>query len=81
MITEEYEPNTNNVLLNEPEQNMEDTMFSRFIEEIISECGDLILKIFHSNGLTYSKGVNMEKLLENIQKSKDKESIRIINLV
>lgn len=47
----------------------------------MSECGDLILRIFHSNNLTYSSGMNFETLYEIIQKKNDPESLRIINMV
>jgi hypothetical protein len=47
----------------------------------MSECGDMILKIFHSNNLTYSNGMNFENLLDIIQKKNDQESIKIINMV
>lgn len=47
----------------------------------MSECGDMILKIFHSNNLTYSNGMNFENLLDIIHKKNDQESIKIINMV
>ena len=53
----------------------------KLIEEIMSECGDMILKIFHSNNLTYSNGMNFENLLDIIHKKNDQESIKIINMV
>jgi hypothetical protein len=51
------------------------------VEEIMAECGDMILKIFHTHNLTYSNGINFENLLEIIQKSKDEESIKILNMI
>lgn len=54
---------------------------SRLVEDIMSECGDMILKIFHSHNLTYSNGINFETLMEIIQKSKDQESMRILNMI
>jgi hypothetical protein len=53
----------------------------KVIEEIMSECGDLILRIFHSNNLTYSNGMNFENLMEIIQKNNDQESLRIMQVV
>ena len=47
----------------------------------MSECGDLILRVFHSNNLTYSSGMNFENLYEIIQKKNDPESMKIINMV
>jgi len=47
----------------------------------MSECGDLILRIFHSNNLTYSNGMNFENLMEIIQKNNDQESLRIMQVV
>ena len=55
---------------------------NKLIEEIMIECGDMILKIFHNHNLTYSNGINFESLIDIIQKSQDpkKESIlKIIN--
>jgi hypothetical protein len=54
---------------------------TKIIEEIMSECGDLILRIFHQNNLTYSNGINFEQLLEIIQKNGDQESLRIMQTV
>jgi hypothetical protein len=55
--------------------------YVQLIEEIMSECGDMILKIFHSNNLTYSNGMNFENLLDIIHKKNDQEHIKIINMV
>jgi len=54
---------------------------NKLIEEIMAECGDLILKIFHKQNLTYSNGINFENLIEIIQESHDKESENIINII
>lgn len=56
-------------------------MYVKLIEEIMSECGDMILRIFHSNNLTYSNGMNFENLLDIIHRKNDQESIKIINMV
>lgn len=53
----------------------------KLIEEIMSECGDLILRIFHANNLTYSNGMNFENLMEIIQKNNDQESMKVIQMV
>jgi len=47
----------------------------------MSECGDAILRIFHSNNLTYSSGMNFENLMDIIQKKNDPESIKVLNMV
>ena len=54
---------------------------NKLIEEIMAECGELILKIFHKQNLTYSNGINFENLMEIIQESHDKESENIINIL
>ena len=56
-------------------------MYMKLIEDIMSECGDMILRIFHSNNLTYSNGMNFENLLDIIQKNNDQESLKIMNMV
>ena len=53
----------------------------KIIEDIMSECGDMILRIFHANNLTYSNGMNFENLLEIIQKNDDQESLKVMNTV
>jgi len=47
----------------------------------MSECGDSILRIFHSNNLTYSSGMNFENLMDIIQKKNDPESLKVLNMV
>lgn len=63
------------------EKDSTQQIYVKLIEEIMSECGDMILKIFHSNNLTYSNGMNFENLLDIIHKKNDQESIKIINMV
>ena len=46
-------------------------IYAKMVEDIMAECGDLILKIFHSHNLTYSSGINFDNLMEIIQKSND----------
>jgi hypothetical protein len=53
----------------------------KIIEDIMSECGDMILRVFHSNNLTYSNGMNFENLIEIIQKNNDRESLKLMNTV
>ena len=54
---------------------------NKLIEEIMAECGDLILKIFHKQNLTYSKGINFENLIDIIRESHDKESENILKKI
>ena len=56
-------------------------IFTKMVEEIMNECGDLILKIFHSHGLTYSNGLNFSTLLEIIQSDKNEESAKILKTI
>ena len=51
------------------------------VEDIMAECGDIILKIFHSNNLTYSNGMNFEHLIEVIQRNNDQESMKVLQMV
>ena len=66
--------------------NLEETdknhqLCNKLIEEIMAECGDMILKIFHNHNLTYSNGINFENLIEIIQKSKDEKSERLLKMI
>ena len=54
---------------------------NKLIEEIMTECGDMILKIFHNHNLTYSNGINFDSLIDIIQKSKDKKSENILKMI
>ena len=56
-------------------------VYAKMVEDTMAECGDLILKIFHSHNLTYSNGINFENLMEIIQKSNDQESIKILKMI
>ena len=47
----------------------------------MEEFGDLILKIFHKQNLTYSRGINFENLMEIIRNSNDTESENILNKI
>ena len=47
----------------------------------MTECGDVILKLFHSHNLTYSNGINLEKLTEIIQNSEDKKTSDILKKI
>jgi WD40 repeat protein len=62
-------------------ENEQQQMGVKMVEEIMSECGDMILKIFHNHNLTYSNGINFENLLEIIQKSNDQESLKVLNMI
>ena len=63
------------------EKDKETNKQMKLIEEIMSECGDMILRIFHANNLTYSNGMNFEHLMEIIQRNNDEESLRIMQIV
>ena len=54
---------------------------NKLIEEIMTECGDVILKLFHSHNLTYSNGINLEKLNEIMQNSKDSKTAEILKKI
>jgi WD40 repeat protein len=54
---------------------------NKIIEEIMAECGDSILKIFHNHNMTYSNGINLENLSEIIQKSQDEKSANILKSI
>ena len=54
---------------------------NKLIEEIMAECGDLILIIFHKQILTYSKGINFENLIDIIRESHDQERDNILNKI
>jgi len=52
---------------------------NKFIEEIMTECGDTILKLFHTHNLNYSNGINLEKINEIVQNNKDEKTAEILN--
>ena len=54
---------------------------NKLIEEIMSECGDMILKIFHNHNLTYSSGINFDCLIDIIKKSNDEKSENILKMI
>ena len=68
-------------MINTNEKDSTQKIYMKLIEDIMSECGDMILRIFHSNNLTYSNGMNFEHLLEIIQNNNDQESLRIMHMV
>ena len=43
----------------------------------MSENGDLILKVFHSNNITYSSGMTWDNLLKVITREEDEDSRRL----
>lgn len=49
----------------------------KIIEEFMSENGDLILKVFHSNNITYSSGMSWDNLLKLIIRQEDADSRRL----
>ena len=54
---------------------------NKLIEEIMTDCGDMILKIFHNHNLAYSSGINFESLIDIIQKSKDPKKEKILKTI
>lgn len=54
---------------------------NKLIEDVMNECGDAILKIFHSKNLTYGNGINFENLLDIIKESHDKEAENVLNTI
>jgi WD40 repeat protein len=72
----DYEKLINNI---DRDPTQRDNM--KLFEDIMTECGDMILRIFHSNNLTYSNGMNFENLIEILQRNNDQESLRLMNLV
>ena len=57
------------------------SLCNKLIEEIMSEYGDMILNIFHSNNLTYSSLINFDSLIEIIQKKGDDDSLKLLELI
>ena len=54
---------------------------NKLIEDMMNECGDLILKIFHNKNLTQSSAINLESLLDIIKESHDPESEKILEII
>ena len=54
---------------------------NKLIEDVMNECGDAILKIFHSKNLTYGNGINFENLIDIIKESHDKEAENVLNTI
>ena len=54
---------------------------NKLIEDIMNDCGDLILKIFHKKNLTYSNGISIESLLDIIKESHDPETEQILEMI
>ena len=74
----EYESDSEEDLdLEVPDKSAQDC--NKFIEEIMTECGDVILKLFHTHNLTYSNGINLEKINEIIQNNKDEKTAGILH--
>ena len=49
------------------------------MEEVLSESGDMILKIIHSNNINYSSEINYETLVETLQSSNDPRTLEVLN--
>ena len=54
---------------------------SRPIEEIMKEYGDVILKAFHKNNMTYNSGLNFQNILDIMQKNGDDNSFNMIQKI
>ena len=77
-----YDDSDNENDLNDIEiKDKNSQLCSNLIEEVMTECGDLILKLFHSHNLTYSNGINLEKLNEIIQNSKDDKAAEVFKKI
>ena len=63
------------------ERNRSQEIYSKMLEDIMSECGDAILKIFHSHNLTYSTGISLMDLMDTIRQTKDESSMRTLKEV
>jgi WD40 repeat protein len=74
--------------LDDSETEKEDTrevdsnfqMYNNLVEEVMTECGDAILKLFHSNNLTYN-GLNLERLNEIIRTSEDNKTKEMLKTI
>ena len=71
---------------NEKDLNDEDTyrysnLGNKLIEEVMTECGDVIMKLFHSNNLTYSNGINYQRLSEILQNNNDPKTKDILKKI
>ena len=56
-------------------------MCNKLIEDLMNECGDDILKIFHNHNMTYNNGINLEILTDIIKKSKDEKTAKILKKI
>ena len=54
---------------------------NNIIEEIMKEYGDVILKAFHKNNMTYNSGLNFQNILEIMQKNGDDNSFQMIQKI
>ena len=54
---------------------------NKLIEEVMSEWGDIILKIFHKHNLTYSNEITFESLIDIIKRSKDENNHSILEKI
>lgn len=63
-------------------QKKSDNYFEGIMEEVLSESGDMILKLIHSSNLSYSNDINYETLMDTITRNNDpkaKELLEILN--
>jgi len=62
----------------ENDMDLQNEMYMNLIEDLMSSHGDIILKIFHRNNLTYSPGMNWESLIQIINSTNDPESVELL---
>ena len=89
-ISKFYEKEGNNssdeekYIFNDEDEIKEDKtqeICNNIIEEIMKEYGEVILKAFHKNNMTYNSGLNFQNLLDIMQKSGDNQSFQNIQKI
>ena len=71
-------------LFGEDEGKKEDKtqeLFNNIIEDIMKEHGDVILKAFHKNNMTYNSGLNIQTIFDTMQKNGDGNSLQMIQKI
>ena len=71
-------------LLDDDEEKKEDKtqeLFNNIIEEIMKEHGDVILKAFHKNNMTYNSGLNFQNILDIMHKNGDNNTLQTIQKI
>ena len=67
--------------LNDEITDKNSQLTSKLIEEVMTECGDVILKFFHSNNFTYTNGINLERLNEILSRSNDSKTADMLKSI